>query len=107
MDGHAYCCLTFDITEEVRNLFGVPVREAFVVLTKHDDMMEVIPKTIDTSDYTSPYGGFRFLASATSIDIPTMESIYAVFDDDHACISALCEICHSYGGACMAGWRAR
>ena len=83
IDGHVYCCRTFDITEEMRELFGVPVKEAFVVLTEHDDMMEEIPKTIDTSDYASPYGGFRFSASATSIDIPTMESIYAVFDDDH------------------------
>ncbi len=68
--GKIYYCLTFDVTEEVREMFGVPIKEAFVVYRKNDKPFDNPPKT---KDYIFE----------ESIQVPHMEEIFVVFDDDH------------------------
>ena len=86
--GRLYYCLTFDVTEEMQDLFGVPIKEAFAVYKKTSergrelfkDFWDNPPKTIEVSD--CPSG--RYLQSYTgNIRIPEMEEIYVVFDDAH------------------------
>ncbi len=75
-------CLTIDVTDEVRKMFGVPIKEAFVVFTHHLDSLKSKPKALDTIDSISPYGD-HFSIDFDSIDIPSMEEVYVVFDDTH------------------------
>ncbi len=53
-----YHCLTFDVTEEIQEMFGVPIKEAFAVYKKttedrakfEKDFWDNPPKTIEVSD---------------------------------------------------------
>ncbi len=86
--GGIYYCLTFDVTEEIREMFGVPVKEAFAVYKKarererehFKDYWDNPPKNIEVSDFPS---GDYLQAYTEKIRIPEMEEIYVVFDDNH------------------------
>lgn len=79
-NGDTYYCLTYDVTEEIREMFGVPIKEAFAVHKKATEDWEDPTKTIEVSD--SPSG--KYLQAYTEIiRIPEMEEIYVVFDNTH------------------------
>ena len=86
--GGLYYCLTFDVTEIIQEMFGVPIKEAVAVYKKasergrehFNDYWDNPPKTIEVSD--CPSG--RYLQAYTgNIRIPEMEEICVVFDDAH------------------------
>lgn len=88
-DGDTYYCLTYDVTEEIREMFGVSIKEAFAVYKKtsgnwmaetEKKYWEDPPKTIEVSD--SPSGHYLQVYTE-NIRIPEMEEIYVVFDDTH------------------------
>ena len=89
-NGDTYYCLTYDVTEEVREMFGVPVKEAFAVYKKTPEdhlgigtiktYWENPPKTLEVLSRRSPS---RLTVNNDDVEIPDMEEIYVVFDDNH------------------------
>ena len=86
--GDIYYCLTFDVTEEIREMFGVPIKEAFAVYksTAKDmahyekDFWDNPPKTLEVLSRRFPNG---ITVKADDVQIPDMNEIYVVFDDTH------------------------
>ncbi len=84
-----YNCLTFDVTEEIREMFGVPIKEAFAVYKKtsergmkyEKEFWDNPPKTLKVYPHYVP-GGLK--VHADSVQIPDMKEIIVVFDDAHA-----------------------
>lgn len=68
--GKTYYCLTFDVTEEIREMFGIPIKEAFVVYRKDKKPFENPSKT-------------QNYAYEEALQIPYRGEIFVVFDDDH------------------------
>lgn len=86
--GGLYYCLTFDVTEEIREMFGVPIKEAFGIYKKtsedmaqyEKDFWDDPPKTLEVY----PHWHSNELEVHTNyVQIPDMEEIYVVFDDSH------------------------
>ena len=87
-NGELYHCLIYDVTEEIRGMFGVQIKEAFAVYKKTSELGreqfegfgDKSPKTVEVADYPSG----RYLQAYTeNIRIPEMEEIFVVFDDTH------------------------
>ena len=86
--GDIYRCLTFDVTEEIREMFGVPIKEAFAVYKKTDeswikydqDFWDNPPKTVEIYPHSVPNG---LAVHAGAVQIPDMNEIMVVFDEAH------------------------
>ena len=86
--GGLYYCLTFDVTEEIREMFGVPIKEAFAVYERagerereyFKDFWDNPPKTLEVWSRRFPNG---LTVKADDVQIPDMNEVYVVFDDVH------------------------
>ncbi len=105
--GDTSYCLTYDVTEEIRAMFGVPVKEAFAVLrmawewerpedpsvkgppdweneTTGKGLFENAPETIEVNSPTLPHLIIHRFASADVVDYPDIGGyVVVVFDDTH------------------------
>ena len=86
--GGLYYCLTFDVTEEIREMFGVPIKEAFAVYERagerereyFKDFWDNPPKTLEVWSHPFPNG---LTVKDDDVQIPDMNEIYVIFDEAH------------------------
>ncbi len=89
-EGKNIYCLTFDVTDEIRNIFGVPIKEAFAIYYKIYEFSIRVktesriwanpPKTVNCYRH-AVHNGLEI--HPESVQIPDMNEIIVVFDDDH------------------------
>lgn len=84
-----YHCLTFDVTEEIREMFGIHVKEAFAVYKKmsereiesDNDFLANHPKMVEVNEHPRSHCSIEVHPDA--VYIPNGNEIIVVFDDEH------------------------